>query len=262
MYGPLHHVYLTAHARMSYAPWIGEEAQIGLRIPFANRPNGPDHGSIWVPEANGDVTSQTGVTTGTHGQLSETWTARVGAVGSTDNADPAFQVNLAEHFWTFLDASKAYFGTGLRWTHVKVAPIGLTGDYEAGASTYSFSSELAGTGTAILPPNVALACSLRAPIIGKRGRGRFYLPAITASQCAADGTAVSTMRDALSTNFKALIDAIQGEFTTGQHQPIVSVFSPGATTVIRPSEVRIGNQFDTQQRRRAQVPETYDVLSL
>lgn len=262
MFGPLHHIYLTAHGEYAHTAWLGETAQIGLRIPVANRVSGPEKGSIWTPVSNGDVTQETGVTTGLHGQLAETWTARAGAIGSLVNADPAFQVNIAEHLWTFLDSIKAYVSSGFRWTHMKVAPIGISGDYESSAATYSLSSPLAGSATTMLPPQIALAVSLRAPIIGQRGRGRVYLPAITHSQVASDGKVASTFATTVMNNFKTLIDNIQGEWATGDVQPIVSVFSPGAADVIRPSEIRVGDRFDTQQRRRRQVPEAYSQVAL
>lgn len=262
MYGPLHHVYLSAHGTWSSTSWLGEVAQIGLRLPFASRTAGPAKGAIWTPLANGDVTADTGSTSGTNGQLSRTWTSRIGPIGSLDNFDDAAQVNAAEDVWTFLNAIKAYTYSGFRWTHVKMAPVGIGGDFEAPASTYSFSSPLAGTGTSCAPPQVALACSLRAPVIGKRGRGRIYLPAVTASQIASDGTVATTMNSAVRTAFKTMIDALQAASLLSDYQPIVSVFSAGASDCIRPSEIRIGDRWDTQQRRRAQVPEAYAITTL
>ena len=258
----LSHVYLSIHGEWTTSAWLGEIAQVGLRLPFAAAATAPDKGSIWTPIENGDVVADTGVTSGTNGQLARTWTARVGASGSGENWDDAAQVDAAEDVYTFLNAIKAYFYSGFRFTHVKQAAIDPSGNFAGKASVYSFTTPLAGTGTSVAPPQVACALSFRAPVMGRRGRGRMYLPAVTGSQIVSDGTVASTMRTTVIGHLATLVNDLQNVPGLSTYLPILSVLSPGSTTAVRPSELRIGDRWDTQKRRRQQVPEAYTVQAL
>ena len=258
----LHHVYLSIHGEWTSTAWLGESAQVGLRLPFAYVTGGPAKGSIWTPEANGEVVADTGVTAGSNGQLARTWTARIGASGSGENWDDAAQVDAAEDVYTFLNAIKAYYYSGFRFTHVKQAAIDPNGNFAGKASVYSFTTPLAGTGTAVAPPQIACALSFRAPVMGRRGRGRMYLPAITQSQIGSDGTVASTMRTVVIGHLQTLVNDLQNVPGLSTYQPILSVLSPGSPTAVRPSELRIGDRWDTQTRRRQQVPEAYTVQAL
>lgn len=255
----LHHIYVTAHGEYTAASWLGEKAQFGIRLPITNAADEPVKGTVFVPVANGDVTVDAGSQAGTNGTLTRTWKARLGELGSPDNADAAMQADLGDDVWTFLNAIKANLYSGFRWTHVKIAPILADGSYGAPSAVYTFTTPLAGTdGTGSLPPEVAIAISLRAPIIGRRGRGRIYIPGLGKSATiASDGTVASScatgLRDAMSTLVTNLED-IPG---TELYGPCVAVFSAGAANAVRPSQVRVGNHFDAQRRRQHQVVETY-----
>lgn len=255
MYGQMQHVYLTAHGAYHTGPWLGESAQFGLRLTFEG--SIPDRGAVYTPGTNGNAALLTGTQAGTNGTLTKAWTARVGPVGSSDDCGPAQQIDFAEDLRTFLDAIKAYTVSSFRWTHVKVAPIGATGKAEAYSSTYTFNTPVTGTGTNMLPPQCAMAVSLRAPIVGRMGRGRFYLPALPSniidSYAQIGSTPATTVRTAAAT----LITNLENPPGVPEYQPCVAIMSAGAALAVRPTQVRTGNRIDTIRSRREQVAESY-----
>jgi hypothetical protein len=258
----LNHVYMTAHGSYPSGSWLGESAQIGIRAAFAPTASAPLKGDIWTPTPGGDITNDFGSLAGTNGTLAKTWKARVGPVGSTENMDAAAQVDWAEDMRKFLNAIKSYQSPDFRWTHIKVAAVTADGKTPVVASIYTLTAPIAGGGTGALPPQVAMALSTRANLVGRRGRGRVYVPALSASNLASDGTIMSGNANAMRAAFKTLIDDVQAQPGLTQHLPIVFVGSADSATVVRPIEVRTGNRMDTIQSRRRQVPESYTTTAL
>ena len=261
----LHHVYVTAHGEYTTSAWVGEYAQIGIRLAVEPEASLPSKGSIFTPFANhGDVALDSGTQAGTNGTLTKTWTARIGDTGSLENADGAWQADLGDDMWTFLNSVKALQSNVFRWTHVKVSPILATGKYGAPAATYQFTSPLVGavTGNAT-PPELAVAVSLRAGILGRRGRGRMYIPALAVTTISGtDGTLVSANATTLATALKTLVTNFEDAPGTEVMTPLVMVTSAGSAEGVRPSQVRVGNHFDVQRRRQAQIKETYTTQAL
>lgn len=259
----LKHVYMTAHGTYPTGAWVGESAQIGLRFSYQPVVTAPLKGDIYVPQEGGDIAADFGSQAGTHGTLAKTWTARVGPVGSTENVDAGAQIDLAEDFWTFLNTAKSYQPSEFKWTHVKIAAVDTLGAIPRVASVYTFSTALAGaSASGALPPQVAFALSTRANLVGRRGRGRIYLPALATNMLATDGTVNTTNATALRTAFKNLIDAVQNQPGYTQNMPVVFVGSHDSADVVRPVEIRTGNRLDTIQSRRRQVAESYTVTAL
>lgn len=261
----LHHAYVTAHGTFNATNWAGETAQIGLRLCFAPALDEPAKGSVFTPDTHGDVVSASGTASGAHGTLTKTWTARLGPVGSPDNFDDVQQIGAAEDVWKFLNAVRAVQYAGFQWTHVKIAPIIAGGKYGAPAAVYQFASVLPGTAAGsnkALPPEVALAVSLRAPIIGRRGRGRFYLPGLSGIVSASDGTFDSAGDTVVRANAATLIADLENATGIDDYTPIVAVMSANSTQAVRPSQVRVGSHFDAQRRRQHQMPEVYGTTTL
>jgi len=255
----LQHIYVTAHGEWTTANWLGEKGQIGIRLPITEGDSEPAKGSVFTPVSNGDIDLDSGTQAGTNGTLTRTWTARLGPVGSVDNADAAMQADLGDDFWTYLNAIKAYNSAYWRWTHVKIAPILADGAYGAPSAVYTFTTPIVGTGAVpALPPEVALAVSFRAGIIGRRGRGRMYLPGLSSTACVTgDGTVMSSAATALVNATVTLVSNLQDMPGTEEYGPTVAVMSAGSATAVRPTQVRVGNHFDAQRRRQHQVPEAY-----
>lgn len=256
------HVYMTVHGEYSSVLWNEEHAQFGVRLAFAPTVSAPSMGETFTPALNGDAVPAFGTDTSTHGTLTKTWEMRIGPTGSTENFDAAAQMDCAEDVWTFLNAIKAYTSQYFRWTHVKFAAISAAGNTVGTASTYTFTTPLAGTGTTLLPPQVAVALTMRANIVGRKGRGRIYLPALPQSIVGSNGNLSGTPVTAISAAFKTLIDDLQSLPGITVNIPLVVVTSAGALTAVRPAEIRIGDKFDTIKSRRAQQDEVYTSTSL
>lgn len=260
--GSMQHVYVTVHGEYTDSAWSTERAQFGVRLAFAPTASAPAKGETFTPVTNGDVVPEFGTASGTHGTLTKTWKCRINSVGSTENFDAAAQIDAAEDVWTFLNATKANVWGGFRWTHVKFAAIDATGHTVGTGSTYTFTTPVVGTGSNGTPAQLALAITLRANIVGRRGRGRVYMPAVSQATIATNGIISTTQADLWRTSMKTLIDNLQNVPGYSLNIPIVSVMSAGSATAVRPVEVRTGNRLDTIKSRRAQVDESYTTLAL
>lgn len=258
----MQHVYVTAHGEFTSAGWVGEKAQFGVRLVFAPVVSAPDMGSTFTPMLNGTPVPEFGTQAGTNGVLTKTWTARIGGAGSGENFDASQQIDAAEEVRTFLNAIKAYTYSGFRWTHVKLAAIDAAGKTVGTASTYTFNTAIAGTGSTLMGPQVALAVTMRANIVGRKGRGRFYLPALPQSLVSNDALATSTPRNLIVGATKTMIDGLQNLPGLSLFTGVVVVTSAGADTAVRPVELRVGDRLDTIKSRRAQVEESYIDLPL
>jgi len=261
----LQHVYLTAHGLFTAGAWNQETAQIGLRLAFAPKTDPVAKGSTFTMQDNGEVVPDTGTQAGANGTLTRTWSARIGAIGSGDNMDATQQIDLAQDFRTFLVALQAYQSTGFQWTHIKIAPIAAAGSYAAPSSVYTFSAPVpgaAGAGNHSYPPEVALAVSFRAPVIGRTGRGRFYIPGLHTAAGALDGTVGGAATTAILAAGVSLVTNVQNMTGITEYDAIVAVTSAGKATAVRPTQVRVGNHFDSQRRRQQQQPEVYTSTAL
>ena len=257
----LQHVYLTAHGTYTTAEWSDETAQIGFRLPFAVGLDMPAKGSEFTPLQNGDVVQDSGQTAGTHGTLTRTWTARVGPIGSAENMNATEQIDMCEDLWTFLNAIKTYQHNMWKWTHMKIAGVAADGSYVRPAAVYTLATPITGSSSSSLIPQAAIAMSMRAPVIGRKGRGRIYLPGVAATTLTNQVLNSGTI-SALNTAFGTLIGNLQNMVGWNLYNPVVSVMSAGSATAHRPSEIRIGNHMDIQRRRVAQSPETYTSVAL
>lgn len=259
----LQHVYLTAHGEYFSGPYLGEAAQIGFRFGFAPVASSPIMGERFVLDTHGEAVPDFGTETTTNGVLTKSWKARVGPVSSVENWGGDEQAAAAEATLILMVMLKAYQSSAFKWTTVKQAAIDATGKTIGTASTWKLNSPMAGAGSSMLPAQSALAISSRANIVGRAGRGRFYLPALATTAIGTDGTVSDTVREACNTQFKNYVDAMQGILGgLDTMRAVYVITSAGAATAVRPAEVRTGHLVDTIRSRRAQVEETYSTLPL
>lgn len=256
------HVYITAHGEYhGSSPWVGEFAQIGLRLAYVDVTDEPAKGSVFTIMENGEAVADSGSTSGANGTLTRSWTARIGPTGSTENMDAGEQVSLAEDMRTFLAAVAPYQAASFRWTHVKLAPAGTDGKYHQPAGIYQFTTPVVGSASGTygitLPPELAIAASLRAPIVGRRGRGRMYIPGLASLACNSDGLVASATQTGIATALNTLVDNLDNRGGTPDYDGCVIVTSLGSSTAVRPSQARVGNHADVQRRRQHQVAEAY-----
>ena len=110
-----------------------------------------------------------------------------------------------------------------------------------------------------LPPEVALALTLRANILGRRGRGRMFLPGFYSdpNSVDADGAVYSGLATSILGWTQTLIAALENAPGAEEYGPLVVVTSAGKSDGVRPVEIRVGSHWDVQRRRQTQATETY-----
>lgn len=101
-----------------------------------------------------------------------------------------------------------------------------------------------------LPPQVALAVTLRTALATRAGRGRFYLPPFAVTQMDAGRLPSATQADVLD-QVEQMFDSLIGN----SHTPVIYHRNQASTTPI--TTVAVGDVYDTQRRRRDSYVEAY-----
>nr|CRY96712.1 hypothetical protein [uncultured prokaryote] len=150
-----------------------------------------------------------------------------------------------------------------RLDYVSLNAIGPDGLYADGGNphTYEYAPGDAPTGpvNATALPQVTVCVSLRTAVTRGAGtHGRFYPP--TTIQTSATGRVGSTVAEGMAASAAELLEDIGSiEELALPGQPRVAVVSdigsPGPARIV--TSVKVGNVFDTQRRRRAQLEEVY-----
>jgi hypothetical protein len=163
---------------------------------------------------------------------------------------PAFEAYMASV--AFSEHTKA---TGL-----KLYPINATGHVVEARSVSSVATaDLPGGASGnMTPPQVSLAVSTQTDVIGRRGRGRFYLPGSSVTHLDAMGRlatgAIPNQVNAAQAFVEALTVSPTLPFDPHVHAAVIG--SPW-TNYGKISNIRIGDVLDTQRRRRRQLVEAY-----
>lgn len=252
------HLYWTAHGTMGGA-WQGESAQIGLRVML--RTLGDSSGPIVPVVDRGPVELVSTLRDTTDFNITQTFRANVPGVPLASWEEVVD--DMADDWLTFLGKVRTQQSTLFTWRSIKVAPIEAgTGKFLAPATVYSLKSAIAGSVATAMPPQTSVCASLRAPILGRRGRGRMYIPSLKQGMADSAGKVASAERSTLANSLKTLVKELEDSPGTDLFQTRVCIMSAASTTAVLPAEVRVGDQFDVQRRRETDVVETYTTLSL
>lgn len=267
-------VYVSAHWDWSSTSvWSGEGWQIGMRLACVPKIGAPQMGDSF--ELAASATAEGKSVTGSY-------TAATPSIGIIDfqqtwgatwaYAPQSFTVGLSElkaiveAYLVYEEAMRSKISSSSRLVSVKVAPITPSGHYAAGAAEFRLRTPRSGGGgPTTLPPELAVCQSIGADVLGRRGRGRWFLGAVDMSSAlASNGTINQTFREQVNTAAKALVDSLQAIDNTipSSGQLLATVTSAGSVLGVRPSYVRVGNHFDAQRRRQHQAPESYSVTAL
>jgi hypothetical protein len=119
---------------------------------------------------------------------------------------------------------------------------------------------LAGTGAGEpLPPNVAVVMSKVSDLPTRSGRGRAYAPPPTVDSMNSGRMASASVTIFANgwKNFMANLSTAAG----GAYEPVIAhpSFIPSAFTPF--NQIKVGDVFDTQRRRRSKLKETFTILS-
>lgn len=263
------HLYLTATGdyASSAAPFANESWQTGIRLALtfaAEEP--PTVGTLqntWSPSAsiiNLDETNWT---------ISGNWT--VIGPGFAELNPGAFLNAVAGPAWKTWMQTTDCFSNAVRLRELRLYPIGPDGravaapPFAAGSPavlTYKSTYPTGVVSTALLPPQLTVAASLRTPQVGRRGRGRMFGPALGAGQVS-QGTLQSTPKTALLAAYVALLEALAGGSSPENDQWLrPSVIGAPWSSYATINEVRVDNIVDTQRRRRRSAISTWSSASV
>lgn len=257
-------LYLSMHFDYTSASgWQGETAQMGLRLGIVPTVGAPDMGEIFTLPTATSVKRQAVQGSDATWNYSCNWEAQWGTDPDNTIVGLAEQADMAADVLTFWNSVRTKCFTGVRLVGVKIAPVQPDGSYSYGASEWRLKTPSPGGTGGAMPPETSIAMTIMADIIGRRGRGRMFLPGLATTTASSLGKISSTVQTDLTTSLKALIDNLQNFPGVPRDDfPCVVVCSNNDHTAIRPQTVRVGDHFDVQRRRQHQVTENMVYLSL
>lgn len=242
------HVRVNIKGEWTGAPWAGEIWQTGFSLvtgsfvpgfqPYIKRP-----------------LSQFNVDPVAYNQDETTWNIDWAWQG-TDQFTQIYQLGIANKCRTFFDALKSYVPSASRMTGVNISAFDSDGKVIFGGNEFMLKTPLAGTATATnwRPPQDCVVLSLQTGARGPGGRGRMYLPLNAISL--QNGLIGSSVTTAVLNAGQALLEDTQDELVAP------SVVNKGPLTFSTVVTIAVGDQVDTQQRRRREIPENYTTRNL
>jgi len=128
--------------------------------------------------------------------------------------------------------------------------------------TWTANYPTGATGSSVSPLQIAMVASHRTAQIGRKGRGRMFIPAVNPNQLdAATGQFTAARVTAAVTAQQALLQALTVSPTLPDdaHTHAIVTGAP-FVSYAKIDTVRVGNVPDTQRRRRRSLVETYTDL--
>lgn len=190
------------------------------------------------------------------------WAADFPADGVDQVYGQELQLVTANRILAWWNSFKNLYAPDIYLKEVKIVGMDNSGDSPFPASTFALKTPSAGTANmsplANLTPQVSMVVSFGAPVAGRMGRGRVYLPA------PALGPVSGASRFMPSAYRTAITDATK---TLIQDFPNLDVARPGDCYFmpavgsdktgfdVYPTRIGVGRKFDVQRRRANQVTE-------
>lgn len=175
-----------------------------------------------------------------------------GSDASTINDAVTASAAAATALTTTASGMQARYSSTTIWAGTVVEEVDpTTGDSEATGSA-SFSHAGTNGASTPMPGQVALVVTLRTAVVTRRGRGRFFLPAMQADSVTSTGRLNATAIAAVTISLNAFFAALQG-FAVPMN-PVV--YSPTARNFNDVTSYDFGDVFDTQRRRRNKLVES------
>lgn len=254
------HLLLTVQGDYNDSALGTEGWQVGIRLALVFGTI-DDVGTLpnnWDPQANTINRTETNWT------ITGNWNVDTGL--QTFNPDDYLNDYAAPSFAAWLSGIPAGWNK-TRIRTLKLSPIGTNGKavpappYSSGTPcllTYTGSYPVGSNSSDPLPPQISVVASHRTLQTGRGGRGRMFLPLCTESLTDTHGQISSANAADILSNHIALLEGLKyfAPAPAGAHVlPIVTGGGYSRYGVI--TQVRVGNVFDTQRRRRRSIPETY-----
>lgn len=255
------HLYVVAQGSYVGASLSAEGWQVGCRY-YAAPGGTPD--SVGTFSSAWDVVADTIARVETDWRIDGNWRVEGGI--NDLNVDDWLNDQLAPAFTSWMTDN--LISNQVRLDSLKVYPIGApTGvvipaaPYAVGSPvtlTWTSNAPVGGGGTPTLPPQISIVASHRTGQIGRKGRGRMFLPALGSGALNA-----STGYGRMSNGAQTAALAAQIALLTDTQLDV-----PGAGFWCLPAvtgtpwdkyalitQVQVGDVFDTQRRRRNQLSE-------
>lgn len=259
---PARHLYLTWRwAARSTSQWVGEVAVCGVRIgTVATGSAMPSMGSGTVDLQGFLVNDASASATTTHLTKTQVW---AGDSGGTVNVTDGDQDAIAEACWQFNSSVATFLTTQYTLQDIRLYAIGDNGKMVGnGPVLYTPTSTLNGGSAVSFVPQSSLVVTLQSAAPGRKGHGRFYPGPFTSSQMDPSGLVASSFLATYGGIAQTFLNSIRsiGTIASTRYYPIV--YHRGTTTGAVVRNVRIGDEWDTQQRRRHKRHESYSSYNL
>lgn len=229
--------------------WDEEIAQTGFRVACWPQTTSPDTDAL-LPVRDCDTTYEV--------VDDSQFSGIQGFDAEAEYWDQNDQLDVASAAVDWINAIKGLQSSKFAWTAIKLSPIGQDGNLAASSTLLTLKTPILGSNNSTMaPPQLSVATSFRTGVPGRRGRGRMYLPALHNGLTTADGTVGSSTRTTLANAGRALLNAVQSIALGVEYRIVVT--SAKNPRYVLPQQVRVGDQFDVQRRRRNAVRETYTV---
>lgn len=254
------HLYVVLQGGYNAPGLAAERWQTGAR--FGASPGGGDPAEVGTFDPFDVVALNQNVTEPTY-TIQSNWTTEMGL----NDLDPVSWLNdqVRPAAAAFI-ATSNLFAAAVRLDSILVYPIrSPDGKVEPAVPFLQgspcrldyVSSNPVGTATGGLPPQLTIVASLRTQQVGRRGRGRMFTPIVGTA-----GNTTGRVASGVQTSMgNAVRDFLQGCRLDGSGPGGVSVYPvvTGApfTAYAIINQVRVGDVFDTQQRRRRALDEAY-----
>ena len=206
----------------------------------------------------------------------EEWSTGFYYGNETADADlPSQQLvdDIATAWTAFYTGVGQNFSGAYKADYVKIASMGTDGRSDAGDTVYhTYTNGPAGSGQFLFPPQIALAATMvSTKPRGVAAKGRMYLPGVSVG-LDATGHVGSGGLTAILGAFKTFLNACNASAASPNVVILAShgslnadgTIKIGGTAALNKAVVgiKIGNVYDTQRRRRNQLAESYQALSL
>lgn len=250
------HLYAVFQGGYTDSSNSSEVWQFGVRL-ILNFGDPDLHGTL--PDG-WDVTDDSGTSSTTNWDSTFTFGVDAGLLGTFDPMSYT-EDYLQPSLEAFMNTNT--FSTHTKATHIKLSPIGSNGkviELRTVVSTANTSLPGAHSGN-MMPTESSRAVSFGTPVIGRRGRGRIYLPAGSVSDVAADGYIGSSPVIEAASDTQTFLEGISYTGVGTGDQPHVRPIVTGSpwTKYGIITHGNVGNVFDSQRRRRRQLVEArYD----
>jgi len=252
------HLYCVAKGDYVNSTLATERWQMGVRL-WADTSVPADQGTL---PNTGDYGAASDTSSDTLGSYTSTWVWTVGI--GTVIVPIDYLKNQAGPAWkTFIQ--NATLSSNVRLKEVHLYPITDTGRaFEGRSAILTYATPPVGAAVGgNLPTEVSSCVSWKTPQVGRRGRGRIYVPGVPQSAIDSNGFLTSTWVSNLVSRGETLADSLDVESVTPTVTHVKPIVTGAPWThygVI--TSVNVGNVADSQRRRRRQLVEARTSLDV